>query len=140
MCFSYSKFNLKKAIEITQQTCFILGLGEVIKVTSAPALQPSVVAITGPLIRILGDRFSANVKTAVLETLAILLAKVGILLKQFLPQLQTTFVKALNDPNRNVRLKSATALSFLIVIHQRADPLFTELHNMIKNQEEVALK
>ena len=52
------------------------GLGEVIKVTSAQALQPSVVAITGPLIRILGDRFSANVKTAVLETLAILLAKV----------------------------------------------------------------
>lgn len=52
------------------------GLGEVIKVTSAPALQPSVIAITGPLIRILGDRFSANVKTAVLETLAILLAKV----------------------------------------------------------------
>lgn len=115
-------------------------MGEVIKVTSAPALQPSVVAITGPLIRILGDRFSANVKTAVLETLASLLAKVGIMLKQFLPQLQTTFVKSLNDPNRNVRLKSATALSYLIVIHQRADPLFTELHNMIKNQEEVALK
>lgn len=54
------------------------GLGEVIKVTSAQALQPSVVAITGPLIRILGDRFSANVKTAVLETLAILLAKVSL--------------------------------------------------------------
>lgn len=52
------------------------GLGEIIKVTSAQALQPSVVAITGPLIRILGDRFSANVKTAVLEALATLLAKV----------------------------------------------------------------
>lgn len=52
------------------------GLGEVIKLTSAQALQPSVVHITGPLIRILGDRFSSNVKTAVLETLAILLAKV----------------------------------------------------------------
>lgn len=55
------------------------GLGEVIKLTSAQALQPSVVHITGPLIRILGDRFSSNVKTAVLETLAILLAKVRIL-------------------------------------------------------------
>lgn len=116
------------------------GLGEVIKVTSASALQPSVVAITGPLIRILGDRFSANVKTAVLESLAILLSKVGTMLKQFLPQLQTTFVKALNDPNRIVRLKSASALSHLIVIHQRADPLFTEVHNMIKNNEDVTLK
>lgn len=116
------------------------GLGEVIKVTSAPALQTSVVAITGPLIRILGDRFSPNVKTAVLETLAILLGKVGIMLKQFLPQLQTTFVKSLNDPNRIVRLKSATALSFLIVIHQRPDPLFMELHNTIKNTDDSAIR
>lgn len=54
------------------------GLGEVIKVTNAQALQPSVVAITGPLIRILGDRFSPNVKVAVLETLALLLAKVSV--------------------------------------------------------------
>lgn len=55
-----------------------LGLGEIIRVTNASALQTSVVAITGPLIRILGDRFSANVKTAVLDTLATLLAKVNI--------------------------------------------------------------
>ncbi|CAG9759746.1 unnamed protein product [Ceutorhynchus assimilis] len=117
-----------------------LGLGEVIRVTSAQSLQPSVVAITGPLIRILGDRFSANVKTAVLDTLAVLLFKVGVMLRQFLPQLQTTFVKALNDPNRTVRLKSATALGQLIVIHLRADPLFSEVHNMVKNNEDVALK
>ncbi|KAK5645447.1 hypothetical protein RI129_006747 [Pyrocoelia pectoralis] len=116
------------------------GLGEIIKTTSAEALQPSVVTITGPLIRILGDRFSANVKSSVLETLAILLAKVGVMLKQFLPQLQTTFVKALNDPNRTVRLKSANALSYLILIHQRADPLFTELHNTIKSTDDSSIR
>ncbi|KAH1001345.1 eIF-2-alpha kinase activator GCN1-like isoform X2 [Dendroctonus ponderosae] len=116
------------------------GLGEIIRVTNSTALQPSVVAITGPLIRILGDRFGANVKTAVLETLATLLSKVGSMLKQFLPQLQTTFLKALNDPSRTVRLKSAAALGELIPIHQRADPLFTELHNSIKNNEDAAVK
>lgn len=52
------------------------GLGEVIRLSSAAALQPSVVHITGPLIRILGDRFNWSVKAAVLETLAILLGKV----------------------------------------------------------------
>ena len=53
-----------------------IGLGEVIKRTSASALRPSVVHITGPLIRILGDRFSFGVKVALLETLALLLGKV----------------------------------------------------------------
>ena len=53
-----------------------IGLGEVIKRTSADALKPSVVHITGPLIRILGDRFSYGVKVALLETLALLLGKV----------------------------------------------------------------
>lgn len=52
------------------------ALGLVIKLTSAEALRPSVVNITGPLIRILGDRFSWNVKVALLETLTLLLAKV----------------------------------------------------------------
>lgn len=52
------------------------ALGGVIKLTSPEALRPSVVNITGPLIRILGDRFAWTVKTALLETLTLLLAKV----------------------------------------------------------------
>ena len=52
------------------------GLGEVIKVTNADALKSSVINIAGPLIRILGDRFSWSVKTTVLDTLGLLLAKV----------------------------------------------------------------
>ncbi|KAM3961855.1 lethal (3) 80Fj [Aphomia sociella] len=117
-----------------------LMLGEVIKLTSPAAIQPSVVHITGPLIRILGDRFNSSVKAAVLETLASLLSKVGVMLKQFLPQLQTTFLKALNDPNRPVRIKAGLALSQLVVIHTRADPLFVEMHNGIKNADDPAIR
>ncbi|GAB0090658.1 Translational activator Gcn1 [Sergentomyia squamirostris] len=116
------------------------GLGEVIALTSSSSLQPSVVHITGPLIRILGDRFSSNVKAAVLETLAILLGKVGGMLKQFLPQLQTTFLKALQDPNRMVRLRAGQALAPLAVIHSKADPLFTEIHHNIKTFDESAVR
>ncbi|KAI0222671.1 eIF-2-alpha kinase activator GCN1 [Lamellibrachia satsuma] len=117
-----------------------IGLGEVIKRTSAAALRPSVVHITGPLIRILGDRFSYGVKVALLETLALLLGKCGAMLKPFLPQLQTTFIKALNDPHRTVRLKAALALGHLAVIHTRVDPLFTELHSGVKNTEDQAVR
>lgn len=49
--------------------------------------------ITGPLIRVVADRFAWQVKVAILETLESLIGKVGPQLKAFLPQLQTTFVK-----------------------------------------------
>merc|ERR1719510_2023047 len=116
------------------------GLGEIIKLTSVEALKPSVIHITGPLIRILGDRFSHNVKTAVLDTLAILLSKASAMLKPFLPQLQTTFLKALNDTNRTVRLKAGAALAHLITIHTRPDPLYNELHSGIKNCDDAGVR
>lgn len=53
-----------------------LGLGEVIRKTSPDALKSSVVNITGPLIRILGDRYPHSVKVAMLDTLGLLLGKV----------------------------------------------------------------
>ncbi|XP_053962827.1 eIF-2-alpha kinase activator GCN1 isoform X1 [Anastrepha ludens] len=116
------------------------GLGEIIALTSAQSLQPSVVQITGPLIRILGDRFNAGVKAAVLESLAILLRKVGVMLKQFLPQLQTTFLKALHDPNRAVRMKAGQAISELVMIHSRPDPIFNEIQSGIKSSEDSAIR
>lgn len=62
------------------------------------------------------------------------------MLKQFLPQLQTTFLKALQDGNRSVRLRAGTALAQLVTIHTRADPLFADVHNGIKSCEEQAVR
>lgn len=58
--------------------------------------------ICSPLIRIIGDRFPWQVKSAILSTLSIMIHKGGIALKPFLPQLQTTFVKCLQDNTRLV--------------------------------------
>ncbi|XP_056628816.1 eIF-2-alpha kinase activator GCN1 isoform X1 [Triplophysa dalaica] len=116
------------------------ALGGVIKLTSAEALRPSVVNITGPLIRILGDRFACSVKSALLEALTLLLAKVGIALKPFLPQLQTTFLKALQDSGRAVRLRAAEALGQLVSIHTKVDPLFTEQLAAIRNAEDSGVR
>ncbi|XP_050428073.1 eIF-2-alpha kinase activator GCN1 isoform X2 [Adelges cooleyi] len=116
------------------------GWGEVVKVTAKEGLTSPVLNMTGPLIRILNERYTWSIKSAILETVALLLAKTGSNLKQFLPQLQTTFLKSLQDPNRQVRLKAANALSHLIVVHSRTETIFVDLHSGVKNSEDMAIK
>eukprot|EP01114_Cavostelium_apophysatum_P005269 TRINITY_DN1605_c0_g1_i7.p1 TRINITY_DN1605_c0_g1~~TRINITY_DN1605_c0_g1_i7.p1 ORF type:complete len:2557 (-),score=707.41 TRINITY_DN1605_c0_g1_i7:133-7803(-) len=104
------------------------GLGDLIEMTSEEALKPFVIQITGPLIRVVGDRFSFEVKAAILQTLNLLLGKGGPTLKPFVTQLQTTFIKSLSDPNRTVRVQAANALGRLMsILATRIDSLVTEL-------------
>jgi HEAT repeat protein len=104
------------------------GLGEVISVTSTKYLAgPLIVKMTGPLLRIVGDRNPSNVKVAILKTLGLILVKGGPALRAFVPQFQTTFVKALSDPSRQVRLEAISALSLLMPLSSRVDPLIKEL-------------
>ncbi|CAG8669579.1 15139_t:CDS:10, partial [Gigaspora margarita] len=120
--------------EIREQSA--LGIGDLIQRTSADALRPFVTQITGPLIRIIGDRYPPQVKAAILQTLSLLLEKVSTLLKPFLPQLQRTFVKSLTDPTSAlVRSRAAKALSTLISLQPRVDPLILELVTGIKTSE-----
>mmetsp|Transcript_38682 Transcript_38682/g.62654 ORF Transcript_38682/g.62654 Transcript_38682/m.62654 type:complete len:1156 (-) Transcript_38682:392-3859(-) len=112
-----------------------LGLGEIIDYTSAEVLKAYVIQITGPLIRIIGDRFPWQVKAAILHTLSLLISKGGVMLKPFLPQLQTTFVKSLHDPTKVVRGRAAVALGKLMSLNARVDALVTELVNGVKSTE-----
>lgn len=81
------------------------AIGEAVALTPQPALKPFVVKITGPLIRIVGDRFSPSVKAAILRALGAVIGKSGAGLKPFVPQLQTTFLKCLPDPVADIRLQ-----------------------------------
>jgi len=112
------------------------ALSEVIQITEASSLRASVISVTGPLIRVLGDRFAANVKIAVLDTLGLLLAKTGNMLKPFLPQLQTTFLKGLHDANKGVRMKSGSALAHLLAIHAKTDTIFAEVLNSLQIEDD----
>ncbi|KAM7532155.1 hypothetical protein LguiB_035565 [Lonicera macranthoides] len=103
------------------------GLGELIEVTSEKSLRDFVIPVTGPLIRIIGDRFPWQVKSAILSTLTIMIRKGGMALKPFLPQLQTTFVKCLQDNTRTVRSSAALALGKLSALSTRVDPLVGDL-------------
>jgi hypothetical protein len=79
------------------------GLGDLVEMTSTDTLKPFVIQITGPLIRIIGDKFAWQVKAAILSTLAVMIRKGGLALKPFLPQLQTTFMKCLQDAANTVQ-------------------------------------
>jgi len=118
-----------------QRESAALGLGELIGLTSNASLRPFVIKITGPLIRIVGDRFPAEVKVAILSTLSKLLEKSGALLRPFLPQLQTTFVKSLNSEDAGVRSTGAIALRKLLVIGNRVDPLINDLSSVAVGEE-----
>ncbi|MQL85382.1 hypothetical protein Taro_017909, partial [Colocasia esculenta] len=111
------------------------GLGELIDVTSEQTLKEFVVPITGPLIRIIGDRFPWQVKAAILSTLSIIISKGGMALKPFLPQLQTTFIKCLQDNTRTIRSSSALALGKLSNLSTRVDPLVTDLLSTLQTSD-----
>ncbi|KAF2747097.1 ARM repeat-containing protein [Sporormia fimetaria CBS 119925] len=112
---------------VEQRTQAALAISDLIDRTSDKGLQPFVVQITGPLIRVVGER-SVDVKAAILLTLNNLLEKIPLLLKPFLPQLQRTFAKSLADTSSEVlRARAAKALGTLITMTPRIDPLISEL-------------
>ncbi|KNZ52619.1 hypothetical protein VP01_34g8 [Puccinia sorghi] len=113
-----------------------LGFGNLVERTSEEHVKPYVTQITGPLIRIMGDRFPAPVKSAILETLGILLMRIPQYVKPFFPQLQRTFMKSLGDAtSATVRNKSVAALGLLMKHQPRIDPLIVELLSSIQSSE-----
>ncbi|KAJ1984050.1 translational activator of GCN4 [Dimargaris verticillata] len=112
-----------------------LGMGHLVNHTPADHLKPYVTLMTGPLIRIVGDRHPPAVKASILQTLNGLLVRVPALLRPFLPQLQRTFIKSLSDPELVVRQQATRALTTLIALQTRLDPLVTELCAGFKSSE-----
>ncbi len=124
--------------DIKEQSAQILC--ECMKLSDGDSLKSSVMTITGPLIRVLGERYSWNVKSVVLDALYLLLLKVEVILKPFLPQLQPTFLKNLNDVNRTVRLKAGCALAKLLFMNPKLDQVILEIYNYIKSNDDLQIR
>lgn len=109
------------------------GIAFIVRHTPAAQLRPFVTIIVGPLIRVIGERFSGDVKSAILLALNLLFDKIPQFLRPFIPQLQRTFIKSLEDAsNELLRTRAAKALGTLIKYQPRVDPLILELLNCAK--------
>jgi HEAT repeat len=104
-----------------------LSIGDLTEMTDANVLAPFVIKLTGPLIRVASERFPWQVKAAILRAMLQLLEKAAPLLRTFAPQLQSTFVKSLADPNRLVRVRGCAALGALVPVQPRVEALLNEL-------------
>lgn len=118
-----------------------LAIADVVSKTPAANLKPFVSVITGPLIRVVGERFSSDIKAAILFALNVLFIKIPMFLRPFIPQLQRTFVKSLSDAtNETLRLRAAKALGALIEHQPRVDPLVIELVTGAKQATDEGVK
>lgn len=121
--------------EQREQSAF--ALGDIVERTAVDSLKPYVTQITGPLIRIIAERYPAPVKAAILSTLTVLLTRVPQFVRPFFPQLQRTFVKNLSDMTSiTVRSRAAAGLGVLMGLQPRIDPLITELVNNASHEEQ----
>ncbi|KAM9953278.1 hypothetical protein ACTFIR_008341 [Dictyostelium discoideum] len=113
-------------------------LRTVINHTSADALKPFVMQITGPLILVIGDKFPWQVKSAILQTLSLLISKSPASMKIFLHQLQPTFIKCLSDSHKNVRTNAASALGLLMTLSSSVDQLVNSLITGISTADSIS--
>lgn len=124
-----------------QRESSAMAIADLVSKTPSSNLKPLVTLITGPLIRVIGERFSSDIKSAILFALSMLFEKVPQFLRPFIPQLQRTFVKSLSDAsNETLRLRAAKALGSLIEYQARVDPLVSELTLGAKNAENIGVK
>ncbi|XP_055340770.1 eIF-2-alpha kinase activator GCN1-like isoform X2 [Paramacrobiotus metropolitanus] len=115
-------------------------IGDLVRLSSQNGLKSSVVTITGPIIRILGDRYSSSVRTVLLDSLNALIEKCSLLIKPFVPQIQTTVSRALSDPIRSVRVKAGIVASNIAPMHPRLDTLANDLLEVARNNADLGTK
>ncbi|KAI1721194.1 protein ILITYHIA [Ditylenchus destructor] len=113
------------------------SMKQLVALSNESGLKPHVVNMAGPLIRVLGDRYPSPTKLAVLNALLKLLEKLPLVLRPFLPQMQSVFLKIFQDPNSspNTRQAAGNALSKIVEFHPKPESVVNELVKLQKTAE-----
>ncbi|KCV68100.1 hypothetical protein H696_05352 [Fonticula alba] len=116
-----------------------LALADLLRLTRPEAFRTSTLPVAGALIRLLADMSPAaqaeSVRVAVLGTLHVMLKHLGPALRPFIPQLQTTLLRALGDEgSAAIRAAAVPSVGAVAVIHTRPLLLLTELQAQLQRQ------
>eukprot|EP01012_Entosiphon_sulcatum_P060111 TRINITY_DN848_c0_g1_i1.p1 TRINITY_DN848_c0_g1~~TRINITY_DN848_c0_g1_i1.p1 ORF type:complete len:2887 (+),score=549.09 TRINITY_DN848_c0_g1_i1:22-8661(+) len=131
-----------KSISLTDNTREIAArsMGELIELAPPETLAKHHTMI-GPIIRVINDKMPPSTKQAILHTLTLLIPRCGAALKAFVPQLQTTYAKAINDEATGTRTLGIRGLRQLLILFDlRVDSTVTELGNQLKTQKVPAIQ
>ena len=109
-------------------------IAKLVEYSPAQNVRPYALQVTGPLIRIVGDKYESSVRSKIFAALNLLLEKSGDALRPFLPQLQTTFLRALRDSSKEVRTQGGQALVHIVRLSNRIDNVVTDLSEDVMNQ------
>ena len=100
-------------------------------------LKPYIMKLIGPIIRILGEKISTEIKEKLLQNTENLIRKVKEDIKGVSPQLQSVFLKALGDNSDlsgKTRIKAGENIILLLKYYPRLDVTANDLLKILQNK------
>ena len=121
----HSDLNMREASAVTYR--YLIDL------TSKAYLEPYVKKITGSLIRVATDKFPNSLKSRILESLLSLQRRESTGIKVFLPALQTTLIKSINDIQADQEVTNLSLQNLIGVLksNKKYDAVIRDLQNYI---------
>ena len=101
-----------------------------IKYSERETLKPYILKITGPIIRILSEKYSPQIKEKLLENLKFIILKSQSDIKNITPQLQAIFIKILMDSspnNERVQLRAGENIIRLLQYYARIENVANDI-------------
>lgn len=105
--------------------------------TPAALLKKEIIKICGALIRVVNDKFPQQLKLHIFITLKLIQVKAAASAKAMQAQLQTTFLKALGDPQSTNIVRTLVVSNLLLLTNDllRIDPIVKELNSLLDSSK-----
>jgi len=132
--FQNSIMHGSTAIRIDAAICFKY----LIELAKPEAMKKELIKICGALIRVVNDKFPPELKLEIFRALRLMMLKNSPSMRAMVAQLQTTFLKAFNDPAADLEVRNTVVSNLLLLVKlvPKCDPIVKELTTSL-DQERV---